>query len=202
MPKISQLPQLPSLTADDLFIVVNDPSGSPATKNATVQSLSDFIESGLGTMAGQNQDNVTITGGTISVTGLFNAGLTLATNTFSTARVSVRSAITDFKVVADSNIFTVPTGYMFLVDTMEIVTTGISSAGTPPKVRFGVVGDAASLYASSLTTSNSLGQRHVVENPQNGLAAGTVVTFGITEASTAATHSGVAVVGGYLLKTS
>lgn len=155
---------------------------------------------GFGTLALQDMDNVTITGGTISIDGLFNVGLSLSSNSFSTAKVCARSPITDFRTVADTPIFTVPSGYMFLVDAMEVITTVISGAGTPPKVRFGTVGSEDVFYAASRTTSNSFGERHVIENPQNGVDAGSVVSFGIAEASTATLHRGAAVVTGYLLK--
>jgi hypothetical protein len=202
MPKISQLAQLSTVTADDLFVVVDNPSASPSTKRVTAQTLADFVGSGLsfGSMANQNSNNVTITGGTISIDGLFNVGLTLSSNSFSTAKMSARSPITNFKSVGQVSIFTVPTGYMFLVDTMEVVTTSITSAGTAPSVRFGIVGSEDLFYSSARSTSKSFGERHVIENPQNGVDAGSVVSFGITEASTATSHSGVAVVTGYLLK--
>jgi hypothetical protein len=274
MPKISQLSQLSAVTADDLFVVVDNPSASPSTKRVTAQTLLQFVESGLGvigvanggtgsttltgyvkgngtgpfsaaatipgsevsgniagsaanvtgvvavanggtgatnttalasslgfgTLANQNQNNVTITGGSISIDGLFNVGLGLSSNSFSTAKMSARSAVTDFKAVGQVPIFTVPAGHMFLVDTMEIVTTSITSAGMAPSVRFGITGDENLFYPSARSTSNSFGERHVIENPQNGVDAGSVVSFGVTEASTADAHSGVAVVTGYLLK--
>lgn len=164
-------------------------------------SLSDFASGlGFGSLASQNMDNVTITGGTISINGLFNVGLSLSSNTFSTAKMSARSPITNFKTVGDTSIFTVPSGYMFLIDTMEIVTTTISGASTAPKVRFGVSGSEEMFYASNTTTSNSFGSRHVIENPQNGVDAGSVITFGVAESSTATSHYGAAIVTGYLLK--
>lgn len=202
MPKISQLTSIAGVTGDDLFVVVNDPLGSPSTRKVTAQGLLDFVDSGLnlGSMAAQSMDNVTITGGTASLTGLFNVGLTLASNSFSTAKMTARSQITNFKSVGDTTIFTVPTGYMFLVDTMEIITISISEAGQPPKVRFGVGGTPEMFHPASPTTSNSFGSRHIIENPQDGVDSGTAVVFGITEASTAASHQGAAVVSGYLLK--
>jgi hypothetical protein len=134
--------------------------------------------------------------------GGFNTGVALATNSFPTGKVSIRSAIVNLKTVAETTIFTVPTGYMFLIDTMEIVTTSITSAGTAPTVQFGKTGDSDAYYGPTLITSNAVGARHIVENPQDGAVADTVVTFGVTMASTATAHSGVGVVTGYLLKTS
>jgi len=171
-------------------------SGGTGATNTTALASS----LGFGTLATQNQNNVTITGGSISIGGLFNVGMVLSSDSFSTAKMTARSAVTDFCEVGDVQIFTVPSGYMFLVDTMEIVTTSITGADTPPKVRFGTVASAELFHASSRTTSNAFGERHVVETPQNGVDAGSIISFGVTEASTASSHSGVAVVTGYLLK--
>lgn len=169
--------------------------GTGATNTAALAS-----SLGFGTLAAQNQNNVTITGGTISINGLFNVGLSLSTDSFATAKMSARSPVTDFREVGDTPIFAVPSGHMFLVDTMEVITTTVSGASTPPKVRFGVSGAEDMFHPSGSTTSNSFGARHVIENRQNGVDAGSVLTFGVTEASTASSHFGVAVVTGYLLK--
>jgi hypothetical protein len=181
-------------------LVLSEPLGVAQGGTGATSTSSLASSLGFGTMATQNQNNVTITGGTISISGLFNAGLSLSTDSFSTAKLSARSPVTSFKTVDDTPIFTVPSGYMFMVDTMEIVTTTISGAGVAPKVRFGISGSEDAFYPESRTTSNSFGGRHVIENPQNGVDAGSVVTFGVTEASTATSHNGVAVVTGYLLK--
>lgn len=184
-----------NLTLSSPLSVANGGTGATSA-TALASSL------GFGTLATQNQNNVTITGGNVSLDGLFNVGLLLSSDAFSTAKMTARSPVTDLCGVDEVNIFTVPTGYMFLVDTMEIVTTSISGAGTPPKVRFGTVASPDLFHASSRTTSNAFGERHIVETPQNGVDAGSVVSFGVTEASTASSHLGVAVVTGYLLKKS
>ena len=113
--------------------------------------------------------------------------------------ICLRSEIVSFKSVGDTNIFTVPADHMFLIDKMEIVTTSISSAGNSPSVRFGKSGSLDEFHESSPANTNSLGERHIIESPQNGVAAGSIVTFGITEASTAASHYGCGIVTGYLL---
>ena len=156
---------------------------------------------GLGTISTQDASNVNITGGEVTVSGKFNTGVTLSTNAFPTGKICIRSAIVDLKTVAETNIFTVPTGYMFLIDTMEIVTLSVTSAATAPTVRFGNTGNGAAYYGPTVSQSNSVGARHVVENPQDGATAGTVITFGVTSGSTATAHSGVGMITGYLLKT-
>jgi hypothetical protein len=227
MTKISQLSELSTITSDDIFVIVNDPAGVASTKKVTAQRLLEFVDSelgvdivpvsgggtgatnasdartnlGLGSLARQSMDNVTITGGSVSIDGIFNTGLSLSSNSFSTAKVSARSPVTDFKSVAEVPIFTVPNDHMFLIDSMEIVTISIENAGVPPKVRFGVTDDESLFYPPTRMTSNAFGERHVIETPQHGIESGSVVSFGVTEASTAISHSGVAVVTGYLLKT-
>ena len=156
---------------------------------------------GLGTISTQDADNVNITGGEVTVDGKFNTGVTLAANAFPTGKICIRSAIVDLKSSADTMIFTVPAGYMFLIDTMEIVTMSVTSPGVAPTVRFGNTNVAAAYYGPTLSQSNSVGARHVVENPQDGAVAGTVITFGVTSGSTASAHTGVGMITGYLLKT-
>lgn len=138
----------------------------------------------------------------LRVKGGFNTGVTLGTNAFPTGKVSIRSAIVNLKTVAETTIFTVPTGYMFLIDTVEVVTTSVTSAGAAPTIQFGNTGDSDAYYGPTQVTSNAVGARHISENPQDGAAAGTVITMGVTVASTATAHSGVGIVTGYLLKTS
>jgi len=161
---------------------------------------------GLGTMSTQNSDNVSVTGGTmsgltsLSVAGVFNSGVTLASDTYSNAKVSVRTPFVNFKTVAETNLFTVPNGYMFLIDTMEVLTTAVTGAATAPNVRFGNSGDSSAYYSADTTLSNSVGSRHVIDIPQDAAVAGTVVTFGITNASSATSHTGCGIVTGYLVK--
>lgn len=109
------------------------------------------------------------------------------------------SPLIDFKSTGETNIFTVPTGHIFFIDKMEVATTAITSAGTAPQVRFGKNGSAAAFYAASQSQSNSLRSRHIIDSPQNGEEAGVTITFGVTAASTASEHKGVAVVKGYLI---
>ena len=143
-----------------------------------------------------------VTAQSLSVADQFNTGVSLSTNSWSTGELVVRSNIVDLKTVAETNLFTVPTGYMFLVDSMEIVTTSITGAGAPPSVRFGISTLPADHYEAARVTSNSVGARHIIDNPQDAAVAGSVISFGVTAGSTASAHSGCAIVRGYLFKTS
>lgn len=126
----------------------------------------------------------------------------LSNNAEFTNKITVRSPIVNFKQPGDVGILTVPEGYMFSIDSMEILTTSISSSGVAPTVQFGYSGDGDAYYGPTQITSNSVGARHIIESPQDGVVAGTEVTFGVTNASTASAHNGVGIVIGYLIKTS
>lgn len=182
MPKISELSAATGITADDLLVIVNDPNNvGKSTQKATAQSLSDFV------LSNPN----------------YSAGITLETGSFSTGKISISSAILDLKAVEDTNIFTVPNGYMFLIDSMEVITTNISGTGESPTVRFGNSSVRDAYYASTQISSSALvGYRHVIESPQNAILASTTFSFGIVLASGYSTHEGVAVASGYLVKIS
>jgi hypothetical protein len=136
------------------------------------------------------------------INNIFNTGVSLETNSWSSGRISVRSALVNLKTNATTNIFTVPSGYMFLIDTMEVVTTAITTPGTPPTISFGTSTATSDYYGPTQITSNSVGSRHIIENPQDAALSSTIVTFTVTSGSTAGTHTGCGIVTGYLLKTS
>lgn len=119
-----------------------------------------------------------------------------------TNKITVRSPIVNLKETGDVNILTVPEGYMFSIDSMEVLTTAISSPGTAPSVRFGNSVAAGAYHASATTQSNTLGSRHIIENPQDAAVAGTIITFGVTTASTASSHSGCGIITGHLVRIS
>lgn len=105
----------------------------------------------------------------------------------------------NFKSSGDTNIFTVPSGHMFFIDRMEVITTTIVSAGTAPTVRFGKSGTPAAFLSPTLSQSNAFGARYVIDSPQDGESSGVTVTFGVTSTSTASEHKGIAIVRGYLV---
>lgn len=117
-----------------------------------------------------------------------------------TSKITIRSPIVDFRQEADIEMFTIPVGYMFSIDYMEILTTSISDPASPPTVRFGNASQHDAYYSDSTTNSNELGARHIIENPQNAVLGGTTVTFGITVASAASSHMGSGIISGHLIK--
>lgn len=126
----------------------------------------------------------------------------LSENAEFTNKITVRSPIVNLKQTGEVNILTVPEGYMFSIDSMEVLTTSISSPGTAPTVRFGNSASAGAYHAAATTQSNSLGARHIIENPQDAATAGTVVTFGVTVGSSATAHSGCGIITGHLVRLS
>ena len=162
-------------------ITFNSNTASTGTSTGTL-----VVTGGVGISGNVN------VGGNLNVSGTFNAtsignlnpGLTLANTASVSPKISVKVPV-DFKVVGETNMFTVPSNSIFLIDSMEIVTTAITSAGTAPTVRLGNTNTGNAYYGPTQVTSNSVGARHIIENPQDGVSAGTVVTCGVTIASTA-----------------
>jgi hypothetical protein len=166
----------------------------------------------LGTLSSQNSTDVNISGGTLnglnnvqtlqlSVTGLLNTGVNLSANAFSTAKISIRSAIVDLTKIGETNIFTVPANYMFLIDSMEILTTMIAGTNTTLQTRFGNNFNSSEYYASNIIKNNSVGERHIIEIAQNAALSGSIVNFGVTTPSSAPMHEGAGIINGTLIKT-
>lgn len=164
-----------------------------------VDAASSRNNLGLGTLSTQNSNSVTISGGQIAVDGQFNTGVQLSTNSYSTAKISTRSAIIDFTVAGEVEIFTVPLGYFFLIDEIEVITLSVTSPGEPPLFTFGNTSSVNAYYGPGLSKSNSTDSRHVIQSPQNPVKEGTTILFNIQEASTAQSHTGVGMVNGYLI---
>ncbi len=126
--------------------------------------------------------------------------LILADNADFVQKTTVRSPEVDFKTIGETDIFEVPPDFMFLIDSMEIVTKTIDAPGDSPVIRFGNSQEPQAYYQDSTIFSNSLGARHVLEIPQNAIYEGTIVTFGISSPSTADSHTGYAIVYGSLIR--
>lgn len=109
------------------------------------------------------------------------------------------SPIVDFKTVGETSIFVVPSGYIFCIEEMEILTTSIASAGTAPQIRFGKTGSPSAFIGATLSESNSAMKRHIISSPQDAQEGNTTITFGITNASTASQHQGFGIVKGYMI---
>jgi len=126
--------------------------------------------------------------------------LILGDNSDFLQKTTIRSPEVDFKFIGEVDIFEVPPDYMFLIDSMEVITKSIDNPGASPVVRFGNTDNPEAYYQNSTVFSNSLGARHVMEIPQNAIYEGTIVTFGLFLPSTADVHTGYAIVYGSLIR--
>jgi hypothetical protein len=172
-------------------------------------NLSDLIidtdpvaKLGLGSISNQDANNVVITGGEITVDGNFNTGVILSNNSYSTGEISIRSPIINFKNSGSTNIFIVPTGYVFLINSMEIVTLEIESEVTGPFVSFGNSSSSNDYYGPILHEGYLSGGRHIAQFPQDAILENTIVTISVTTPSSSSTHNGFGIVTGFLLKLS
>jgi len=119
----------------------------------------------------------------------------------SAVRTIISSSV-DFKVTdPDITLYTVPAGNMFLLNEMEVVTTTLTGeAGVAPTIRFGNSETPAAYFTAAVVSSNAVGERHIIKNPQQGIVATTAITAGVTVGSTAATtHTGYFILRGTLL---
>jgi len=171
--------------------------GNVFVDNNKVFEAATVIVTNLDVFNADISGNVTI-GDTLNVSKL-NPGVTLGSTAISSPKVSIRVPV-DFTSVAETTMFTVPTDTMFLIDSMEVLTTDIATPGDAPTVRLGNTSEANAYYGPTQVTSNSVGARHIIENPQDGLVSGVTVTCGVTSASTAGSHSGFIKLTGELIE--
>lgn len=137
----------------------------------------------------------------LSVMSLANP-IILSDNSAFTNKVTIRSPILDFRSVGDAEVFEVPQGHMFSIDSLEIITTEITNPASPPHVRFGNSYDFSAYQDSEETVSNSPGARHIIDNPHDAALGGTVITFGVTSESSADSHFGCGIISGHLIRVS
>ena len=155
---------------------------------------------GLGNLSNQDSSDVNITGGKISLDGSFNTGVVLLSDSFSTGEISIRSSLIDFTSIGQINVFIVPTGYVFLINSMEIITLEVNLLEKEPTINFGNSTSTNEYYGPFICNSTTVGSRHICQVPQNGIEENTIITIGVTETSTADVHRGVGVISGFLLK--
>jgi len=109
--------------------------------------------------------------------------------------VSFRTASVNLKSVAQTSIYTVPTGCAFFPNTFEVVTLTALAVTVAPTVRFGTVAAAARFYGPALSTTSG---RDLINSPQTVVAAAQVLSAGVTTGSTATTHTGYFRISGIL----
>lgn len=112
--------------------------------------------------------------------------------------VSVKSIEIDFTLSGSTEIFTVPLNYMFFINSIEILTTEINTPGEPPSIKLGNEINDMYYYQETYTHSNSLGYRHIIEDPQNAIFEETLLKATICNPSTAIVHKGYIIINGFL----
>lgn len=189
---------------DDLLNLFADNNSN----QITAQDLRDFVVTADSWRL--NSNNINITGGTISgistleasyinVDGFLNTGVQLSTNSFSTSKISVRSPITDLTKISQTEIFSVPVDYMFLIDSMEILTINISEPDLNLEIKIGNnLKDDEYHLVSNFSFSN-VGDRHVIDVPQNASLSGSTINFTVASPSSSSTHQAVCIIHGTLI---
>lgn len=115
---------------------------------------------------------------------------------------TVRSNKINFKTSTNYRLYTVPANYLFLVDSMEIISSDVQNSADAPYISFGNSSDSGAYTPGMQTTSNSQYSRHILNNPQDAIPAGTVLTVSILTGSTATIHSGHCIFKGSLIENS
>jgi hypothetical protein len=114
--------------------------------------------------------------------------------------VTIASASIDFVTGATPrtvNVYTVPTGYSFVLDQIDTVTTSVTNAGLDPVITFGNSGNHSAYEATHL--KGTWFYWYSVPPIQQTAPAGTVITATITANSTATAQTGVVALNGYLI---
>lgn len=124
----------------------------------------------------------------------------LGTNADILTKTTIRSSEIDFTNTGSVDIFTVPPDFIFSINTFEVVTTDIEDPDISPTISFGDSLNSESYYASYILQSNDTNARHIIESPQDAIVENTTVQINVSNASTATTHKGYAIVSGDLLK--
>jgi hypothetical protein len=112
--------------------------------------------------------------------------------------VSLRSSEIDFTNSGYLDIFSVPYGCMFFINSIEILTTSLESKGEPPSIKLGDQIDDSCYYKETFIASNNLGSRHIIEDPQEASLEGTTIRLSVGTPSTAIIHKGFCIINGVL----
>ena len=111
---------------------------------------------------------------------------------------SIRSNEIDFTTSGITDIFTVPEGCLFFINSIEFLTTSLDSPNQPPFIKLGNQINDEAYYQETIISSNNLGARHIVEDPQDAAIENTIVRFTVSESSTANIHKGYCIINGIL----
>lgn len=125
----------------------------------------------------------------------------IAASIYIPGKLVIISSLIDFTALGNTTLFTVPSSFKLMIDQFEIITIQNITPGIAPDIKFGNSLDDESYISALTTASNAINSRHVIENPQNAIDSGTIITGGVDSVSTAAIHTGHFTIQGYLLPT-
>ena len=140
------------------------------------------------------------TNGITNYLGQINPGnALLANSTKGIEKVSYRSAILNFLNTGATDILTVPSGFMLLIESIGILTLTITTPAQAPYLELGTASTLSAYLTNQQTSSNGVGAVQWFITPQNGISSGILLQVNITQASTAASHTGVILINGMLV---
>jgi hypothetical protein len=85
------------------------------------------------------------------------------------SKVSIRSPLIDFSQTGDIEIFTVPAGYVFSMDSMEVMTKVVTDPDSAPSIRFGDGIDFEAYCSERTVTIEEIGSRYIMQNSYNSI---------------------------------
>jgi hypothetical protein len=95
------------------------------------------------------------------------------------------------------NVYTVPTGYLLVLDSIDVVTQSVTNQGTNPTI---TIGTATNTTAYEQTHQQGTAGWLWANAPQNQtVPAGTTITATVTANATSTAQSGIVVINGYLI---
>jgi hypothetical protein len=103
-------------------------------------------------------------------------------------RYSVTASI-NAKSTGDTNVYTLPGGYIWSIDSIDIICSAVSGSGNPPTMRFGLSTDTDQFGQLSIDAV-ALNEKVTLRNiGANGIASTNILSAGVATASTYTTHS-------------
>lgn len=142
--------------------------------------------------------------GIISITGIGNiivqsSGQTINISDGEGIKIFKTSKI-NFKQTGIYNLYTIPNGYFFSIDSMEIITTDVSALISPPYVEFGDNINQSGYLSLYQTSSSTIYNRDIIDSASDLIIGNTVINGTIYSGSIGTSHSGFLIYKGYLIK--
>lgn len=125
---------------------------------------------------------------------------TIAASTMVDNQFVARSATINLLATGQTTIYTVPTGYVFIAQHIDLLLLTITTPATPPTLRLGISTDTTSILpATLLDNTTQYGIDRITLGGPHTFAAGTIIQGGITAAATHAAATAKLIITGYLV---